>query len=254
MSDPFTSDITDRMIELGQREPKSLFALFTCLVAETGELAEAVNASLGFLPHKQMKEPLEGEVADVINSAIAVLAKAYPLESGAQIKARLLEQLHRKATKWAQVIELAERAAPVETTARSTGGLVSMLGSTYPSPLDEVLSRYRGSLPELRVRLWHLEDPSRFRTGYELGGLPLQKVGDAEVAQLLRELTTVARQTRSTVFVVICNHAEDEALNVVGPKPEAEIAFQAWLLSLGWTVLQHKAEFYDLVGVDFAPT
>jgi NTP pyrophosphatase (non-canonical NTP hydrolase) len=97
--------ITERMIHLAERDPKSLSAMVMKLMEEVGELAEATNHKLGNLPHKEMKEPIEGEVADVINCAITVLVKAYPEEQDWEIYERLYNQLIRKADKWANVIK-----------------------------------------------------------------------------------------------------------------------------------------------------
>ena len=85
-------------------EPKSLEAITLKLMEEVGELAEAVNHKLGNLPHKTMKEPLEGEVADIINCAIAVLVKAYPESSPEDVYAMLGFQLVKKTKKWVEVI------------------------------------------------------------------------------------------------------------------------------------------------------
>jgi hypothetical protein len=97
-------EITRRMIQLGQLEPKPLANLALKAAEEMGELAEAVNHLQGFLPHKKMKEPIEGEVADVINCVITVLIKAYPNKSAHEIYDMLEQQLIIKADKWEKVI------------------------------------------------------------------------------------------------------------------------------------------------------
>jgi hypothetical protein len=99
-----------RMIELGRRDPKPLANMTLKVAEEAGELAEAVNFHEGFLAHKQMKEPLEGEVADVINCAIGVLVKAYPHLTDAALYALLETMLALKADKWGRVLRDLEEA------------------------------------------------------------------------------------------------------------------------------------------------
>jgi hypothetical protein len=97
-------EITKRMIQLGSLEPKPLANLTIKLMEEVGELAEAVNHLEGYLPHKKMKESIEGEVADVINCVITVLVHAYPQKSHDEIYAMLEQQLVLKADKWEKVL------------------------------------------------------------------------------------------------------------------------------------------------------
>ena len=97
-------EITERMISLAQKDTKDLLGLTLKLMEEVGELAEAVNYKLGNLPHKQMKEKIEGEVADVINCAISVLVRAYPKKDSSYIYFLLEEQLKKKADKWESII------------------------------------------------------------------------------------------------------------------------------------------------------
>lgn len=74
------------------------------LTEETGELAEAVNYHLGLLQHKTMKEPIEGEVADVIITALDVLRKAYEDLSDEEVLELLKVQLLLKSQKWEAVL------------------------------------------------------------------------------------------------------------------------------------------------------
>jgi hypothetical protein len=67
---------------------------------EVGELAEQVNHQLGFINHKEFKEPLIGEVADVICAAMGVLAKAYRTSDKHALMAALRENLIFKGQKW----------------------------------------------------------------------------------------------------------------------------------------------------------
>jgi len=70
---------------------------------EYGELCEAVNHHEGFLQHKVMKEPLVGEVADVINTVIGVLVRAYPDHTDEQLADFLESQLILKTRKWESI-------------------------------------------------------------------------------------------------------------------------------------------------------
>lgn len=71
---------------------------------ELGELSEALMHKLGHLPHKTMKEPLEGEVADVVICAIDTLAGAYPELNATQLADMLQLQLTLKSEKWTRVM------------------------------------------------------------------------------------------------------------------------------------------------------
>ena len=73
---------------------------------ELGEFSEALLHKLGYLPHKTMKEPLEGEAADVIICVLDALAGAYPELSATQLTIMLEEQLEKKSKKWEALINL----------------------------------------------------------------------------------------------------------------------------------------------------
>lgn len=111
MSDRLKQEL-ERIVSLARREPKPLAAMGLKLFEEGGELAEAVNHHLGYLPHKTMKEPLTGEVADVLNVAISILVKAYSQLSNDQILGVLADQLALKSSKWEAVIEALEPKKP----------------------------------------------------------------------------------------------------------------------------------------------
>lgn len=92
------------MISLAARDPKPIEAMCLKLFEEGGELAEAVNHKCGYLPHKTMKEPLVGEVADVINTAVSIFAKAHPELTTAEMVDLLVTQMNTKNKKWASLI------------------------------------------------------------------------------------------------------------------------------------------------------
>jgi NTP pyrophosphatase (non-canonical NTP hydrolase) len=94
-----------RIFDLAITDPKPLYSMGLKLFEEGGELSEAINYSLGNLPHKTMKEPLAGEVADVINVALTILVKAYQKSSKEELFTMLLMQLNKKSDKWESVIQ-----------------------------------------------------------------------------------------------------------------------------------------------------
>lgn len=96
--------IITRIAKLGRKDPKPLWALGLKIGEEGGELLEAINHSLGMLPHKKMKEPLMGEVADVVQCAIAIASKAYPKLTMAELLAQIEEQLILKTDKWEKAL------------------------------------------------------------------------------------------------------------------------------------------------------
>jgi NTP pyrophosphatase (non-canonical NTP hydrolase) len=67
---------------------------------ELGEFSEAFLHKLGYLPHKKMKEPIEGEAADVIICIIDTLQTVYPDLSIDEVIIMLDTALVRKSQKW----------------------------------------------------------------------------------------------------------------------------------------------------------
>lgn len=76
----------------------------TKIMEEVGEFSEALLHKLGYLPHKTMKEPLEGEAADIIICVIDTLAAAYPELSPDELTVMLADQLLKKSRKWVSVM------------------------------------------------------------------------------------------------------------------------------------------------------
>jgi len=74
------------------------------LTEECGELAEAVNKHEGLLPHKELKEPVEGEVADVIITAIDVLRRVHADKTEEEVFELLKTQLELKSQKWENIL------------------------------------------------------------------------------------------------------------------------------------------------------
>lgn len=86
-----------------------LFVRNSKITEELGEFSEALLHKMGYLGHKTMKEPLEGEAADVIICVLDTLACAYPELSEDELVAMVNSQLALKCTKWARV--MAQRTA-----------------------------------------------------------------------------------------------------------------------------------------------
>jgi NTP pyrophosphatase (non-canonical NTP hydrolase) len=74
------------------------------LVEESGEFAEALLHKLGHLPHKTMKEPIEGEVADIIICALDTLRSVYMDLTPEDFVKMLQKQLDTKAEKWENIL------------------------------------------------------------------------------------------------------------------------------------------------------
>lgn len=104
MTKNFVQSMAD-VHRLSHRDIKPLGAKLGKLMEEVGELAECVNIHQGFITHKVMKEPLEGEVADVVQCALAILVDANPELTKKECLDLFLEQFERKNHKWETVQE-----------------------------------------------------------------------------------------------------------------------------------------------------
>ena len=74
------------------------------IMEEVGEFSEALLFKLGHLPHKKMKEPIEGEAADVILCILDTLASVYPEMTHDELSEMLEKQLIKKSQKWIDVM------------------------------------------------------------------------------------------------------------------------------------------------------
>lgn len=74
------------------------------IMEELGEFSEALLHKLGHLPHKTMKEPIEGEAADVIICVVDALAGVYPSLNADELYEMLQLQLSKKSDKWVKVM------------------------------------------------------------------------------------------------------------------------------------------------------
>ena len=88
-----------------QYETSPSWALALKLGEECGEVNEAVLKDYGFLQHKQLKEDVFHEAADVINVLIGLLVTHYPNLTTEEIGFKLNEALTTKGAKYKRVIK-----------------------------------------------------------------------------------------------------------------------------------------------------
>jgi acyl carrier protein len=84
-------------------ENKPLLAFYAKLGEEFGEAGLACNIMEGFITHKELDEPLSGEIADVCQVAISMLIKTTPGMSNKNRVKLFLSELERKNNKWAGI-------------------------------------------------------------------------------------------------------------------------------------------------------
>lgn len=96
------------VFELSRGETNTLpvLARNSKLMEETGEFSQALLYKLGYLPHKNIEEPLIGETADVILCLLDTLSSAYPENTPEELQEMLLEQLEKKSKKWEKVMKI----------------------------------------------------------------------------------------------------------------------------------------------------
>lgn len=99
----------NRLFAISKRTQNDAFPVFarnTKVMEEVGEFSEALLHKFGFLPHKKLKEPIEGEAADVILTILDTLAGAYPELSAGELTEMLSAQIDKKSKKWATVMNM----------------------------------------------------------------------------------------------------------------------------------------------------
>jgi NTP pyrophosphatase (non-canonical NTP hydrolase) len=98
----------NRLFAISKRPQNNTFPVLarnSKVMEEVGEFSEALLHKLGFLPHKKLKEPIEGEAADVIMTIIDTLAGAYPELSAGELTEMLSAQIDKKSKKWVTVMD-----------------------------------------------------------------------------------------------------------------------------------------------------
>lgn len=81
------------------------WALGLKLQEECGEFSEALLKELGYLTHKELKEPLMGEAADMIVVILATLVQLYPDKRLSDIARELRDQIIVKTIKYRNILE-----------------------------------------------------------------------------------------------------------------------------------------------------
>jgi hypothetical protein len=97
----------DTILNLFKLSKRSIWPLGTRVIKvgeEFGEMCEAVNFHEGYLKHKTMKEPLSGEIADIIITAMDVLREAYKDYSDEELLQMITDQINIKAEKWETIL------------------------------------------------------------------------------------------------------------------------------------------------------
>ncbi len=100
----FDDLIADLIILARMEEKAPDWALTLKLAEECGEVSEVVLYENGFIQHKQLKEDLFHEVADVINVCTAILAQHYSEMSTIEIHDRLIQAVETKGAKYAKIL------------------------------------------------------------------------------------------------------------------------------------------------------
>lgn len=95
-----------KLFEIAQLESNTWSPLVrnAKIMEEVGEFSEALLHKLGHLPHKTMKEPIEGEAADIILCVIDTLASVYPDLTPIELANMLSLHLEKKSQKWVSVM------------------------------------------------------------------------------------------------------------------------------------------------------
>jgi hypothetical protein len=80
---------------------------------ELGEVATAGLVDEGFMTHKKLKEPFEGEIADTFICIFDALCKRHEDKSFDQILTILADQIDLKKDKWRRIVD-ERRASSLE--------------------------------------------------------------------------------------------------------------------------------------------
>lgn len=80
------------------------WALGLKLAEECGEVSEAILYANGFIQHKELKEDVLHEVADVINVALGILTQHYPDVAVPELLTQLDAAMKTKNKKYAKIL------------------------------------------------------------------------------------------------------------------------------------------------------
>jgi NTP pyrophosphatase (non-canonical NTP hydrolase) len=95
----------NQILQLSDINPLPSLARHAKLVEESGEFAEAILYKLNILNYKTMKEPVEGEAADVIICVIDTLKSLYPDMDHDEFNNMLQSQIDKKCNKWSNLFK-----------------------------------------------------------------------------------------------------------------------------------------------------
>jgi NTP pyrophosphatase (non-canonical NTP hydrolase) len=94
----------DLIVLAKEKENAPDWALGLKLSEECGEVAEVLLVDNGFCQHKEIKEDLFHEIADVFNVCTAILARRYTELSADEIMVRLTQAVEKKGQKYADLL------------------------------------------------------------------------------------------------------------------------------------------------------
>jgi hypothetical protein len=129
---------TRRIFSLTARDVKPLYGMLAHLTSEVGELAEAIEYHEGHLPHKTMKEPLVGEIADVVQCAMSILARVTPALTNDLRLQLLADNLESKTNKWEGALDEIDRLKSPDAQKQRLRELVARVQSAKPIPVEVV--------------------------------------------------------------------------------------------------------------------
>ena len=87
-----------------QHETAEPWALALKLGEELGEFQQAVLKDEGYLRHKELKEDMWGEAADIVCVLIGYFARRYPECTGQQLTERLYDNICEKGDKYRTIL------------------------------------------------------------------------------------------------------------------------------------------------------
>lgn len=85
------------------------WALGLKLQEEVGEFSECLLKKYGYLRHKQLKESIFGEAADIMNVILSVLQAIHPTASTEDILEELTKHMYLKNAKYKKVLMEGEK-------------------------------------------------------------------------------------------------------------------------------------------------
>lgn len=222
-------------------ENKPLLAFYAKLGEEFGEAGLACNIMEGYITHKELDEPLSGEIADVCQVAISMLIKTTPGMSNKNRIKLFLSELERKNNKWAGINK--PKPAPktvVNTEARVQRIIADQLGIDLKEVLQFAsLAEDLGadSLDEMELLMaledeFDIEIPDRDAKDVtmvgevvdyvkiHLGEQPTSKVPNATTVAAMREANMLsALREQNEDLISACDFAdEDPSVPDVAPR------------------------------------